>query len=1217
MKKSYTPYILSALLALVVVAFSACSTQKNTAKSRWWRAFNARYNTYYNGKLAYIDASLEKENGNKDNFTEMIPLYTVGNKASRELGKGNYDRAIEKAKKAIARNSIKKKPEWTKSRRKTEKDIEWLSRREYNPFLWKAWMLMGRSQFHEGAFDEAAATFAYMARIYKTQPAIYGKARAWLAKCYVEQDWLYDAEDVIRNMQRDSLDWRAVKEWDYTYADYYIHTGELEKAVPYLRKVIKHEMRKKQKAREWYLMGQIQAALGRHDEAYKAFRKVIAQNPPYELEFNARIAMTEVMGRGKAKQTIGKLRRMAASDKNKDYLDQVYYAMGNIYLMQKDTTKAIEAYEKGNSKATRSGVEKGVLLLHLGDLYWALQKYSDAKRCYGEAIGLLDKDRKDYETLSERSKVLDKLVPYTDAIHLQDSLQYLAQCPEAERNAAIDRVIDALKKKEKEERDRQAEQEAAQRQAEGQNMDRNLSRLNKPTQDNTRDATWYFYNVQAVSQGKSQFERLWGKRENADDWQRNNKTVVGNIGANLDEEELTDEQRDSLEAAQLAEDSLQQVADSAQNDPHKREYYLAQIPFTPDQMAASNLLLEDALHHAGVIFKDELDNLPLAEKHLRRVTDHFPDYEHIDETYYHLFLLYSRLNQPATAEAYVDSLKARFPDSQWTTVLTDPYFAENAQFGKQIEDSLYAATYEAFKKDRFDEVAGNARVSETRFPLGANRDKFLFISGLSRLNDGDGTGCLENMKQVVEKYPRSRLSEMAGMIVNGVNQGRTLHGGKFDLGDIWTRRSVVLNDSDSIKQVQFSPEREVDFVFMLVYNPDSLSENKLLFEMARFNFTNFLVRNFEIQIDDLEGMRRMRLTGFRNFEETYEYTRQLFASESVMRQTRGKATPIIISAKNEELIGRPFTYKDYADFYAKHFNKVELPKRNTLFEPAELSEPREPEKVQPIGIPEVDNQPTTNEDGTEAQPLENGDDNTFISLDEPTPKPAQPATEETVPADDQAVSTDEQTTEASQKAEETKPTEEQPQPSEPQPEDKADTSPTEEQPKQEPTPQPKEDNEGTTVTEEQPKQQPNEENNEGDFIELEPQSPPVKPQEQPQTSDDEGDIILFDEPEPTPQPTPKPQQPAAPTVEDRQKEQPTQQPQPASTATPSSQAEPKSATSEPQQPSQPATPQTNEDEDDNLEFFFDDDQPAQPTEKDDKETLDDGLDDEYYELDGF
>ena len=175
MKKA-NRHITFSLLAIITMVIVGCSTKNNTAQSRWW----------------------QKEKGNKDNFTELIPLYTVGNKNSRDLGKSNFNRAIEKAEKAIAKHSIKKRPEWTKNRRKTDKDIEWLSRREYNPFLWKAWMLMGRSQFHQGAFEEAAATFAYMSRMYKGQPAIYGKARAWLAKCYIEQGWLYDAEDVIQ-----------------------------------------------------------------------------------------------------------------------------------------------------------------------------------------------------------------------------------------------------------------------------------------------------------------------------------------------------------------------------------------------------------------------------------------------------------------------------------------------------------------------------------------------------------------------------------------------------------------------------------------------------------------------------------------------------------------------------------------------------------------------------------------------------------------------------------------------------------------------------------------------------------------------------------------------------------------------------------------------------------------------------------------------------------
>ena len=213
------------MLILIVMAIG-CSVKQNTSQSRLWHAFTANYNTYYNGSVAYIDGSLEKENGNHDNFTELIPLYTVGNKASIDLGSANFEIAITKAKKAIHQHSIKRRPTWTPGRRKTQKDIEWLSRREYNPFLWKAWLLMGKSQFHKGAFEDAASTFAYMSRLYSTQPAIYGKARAWLAKCYIEQGWMYDAEEVIRNMQRDSLDWRAVKEWDYTYADYYIRTGK-------------------------------------------------------------------------------------------------------------------------------------------------------------------------------------------------------------------------------------------------------------------------------------------------------------------------------------------------------------------------------------------------------------------------------------------------------------------------------------------------------------------------------------------------------------------------------------------------------------------------------------------------------------------------------------------------------------------------------------------------------------------------------------------------------------------------------------------------------------------------------------------------------------------------------------------------------------------------------------------------------------------------------
>ena len=909
------------LLSVSMLIIGACSTKNNTAKTRWWHSFNARYNTYYNGSLAFIDGYEEKEKANQDNYTEVIPLNMVGNKNSVNLGRANFDRAIEKSEKAIKLHSIRRRPVWTENRRKAAKDIEWLNRKEYNPFLWKAWLMMGKSQFQTGRFDEAAATFSYMSRLYATQPAINGIARAWLTKCYVELGWLYDAEDVITKMKRDTMHYKAKTDWDYAMASYHVKAQHYQEAIPYLRKVIKHEKRKKQKARQWFLMGQMQAILGNKDEAYKAFRHVVRLNPPYQLDFNARIAQTEVMDGSQWKQKIRRLKRMAASDNNKEYLDQVYYAMGNVYLSRKDTANAIGAYEKGVKKATRTGVEKGVLLLHLGDIYWEMEKYSDAKRCYGEAIGLLDRERKDYAILSERSKVLDELVPYTEAVYLQDSLDVLVTLLESERNKAIDRVIEELKKKEKEEK-RAAQEAEAEKilQQQGAVGNRNNTKNDTAnTPQNNKQTTWYFYNQMAVNQGKTLFQQQWGKRENVDDWQRINKTVV-NMGGGDDEVGAADStmagegMRGEMTQTEEGQEGKEEVADSAANDPHERAYYLAQIPFTEEQKAESDNIIKDGLFYAGIIFKDKLTNLKMGEKTLMRLTTQYADYEKNDEAWYHLFLLYSRLGQQEKAEACLAHLQNDYPESQWTILLSDPYFEENSRFGVHIEDSLYAATYEAFKANRFDELKGNVKLSTERFPLGAHRPKFIFVEGLTLLNEGDSKGCLERMKTVVEKYAESEVQTMAGMIVKGVQEGRMLHQGRFDIGDVWSRRSSDMSDNDSVTTDTLSIERNTNYLFLIASQTDSVNVNQMLYELAKYNFTNFLVRNFDITTDEENGISRMMVSGFLSYDEALQYARRLYDNNEMMSMLR-KCRHLIISEHNLKLIGTKYSYNDYESFY--------------------------------------------------------------------------------------------------------------------------------------------------------------------------------------------------------------------------------------------------------------------------------------------------------------
>ena len=494
----------------------------------------------------------------------------------------------------------------------------------------------------------------------------------------------------------------------------------------------------------------------------------------------------------------------------------------------------------------------------------------------------------------------------------------------------------------------------------------------------------------AVSQGKEAFQKQWGKRENVDDWQRVNKTVVAMDNGEM---ELTDEQRDSIAALEAQEDSVKNSLKDPKNDPHKREYYMEQIPFTEDKVAESNNIIKDGLFNAGVIFKDKLDNLLLSEKHLRRLTDSFPEYEKNDEAFYHLYLLYSRRNDKERATQFLDKLKTDYPESQWTVLLSDPYYEENARIGVHLEDSLYAATYAAFKADRLDEVKSNTEISASRFPLGDNRDKFIFIGGLSKLNAGDASGCLADMEDMVKKFPKSRLAEMAGMIINGVKAGRKLHGGKFDIGDVWAQRSVVMSDSDSIAARRFLAERDVNFSFVVAYHPDSLQENRLLFELARFNFTNFIVRNFDIVIDELNGLHLMKVSGFRNYDEALQYARQLYANAAVSTLTR-KGRALVISDSNLELLGTQYSFNDYDKFYDEHFMPLRISTVRLLMEPESIEYQPQEEKT-----PAEDGSGTDDGNGINENDLFNGgviEDGFFIDGGNDNPAGNAPADDNTI-----------------------------------------------------------------------------------------------------------------------------------------------------------------------------------------------------------------------------
>lgn len=240
---------------------------------------------------------------------------------------------------------------------------------------------------------------------------------------------MYEAEDVLQKINNDGLPSKLNNWFSTVNADFLIRNGEYKQAIPYLQTAIKAESKKAQKIRMNFLLAQLYALTNDNQAAYQTFSKVIKMSPPYRTELNARIKQTEVFPGGDIEKIVKTLNKMAKSPKNKDYLDQIYYALGNLYLSRQDTTNAIKNYILAAQKSTREGIEKAISQLTLGNIYFNQRKYTKAQPCYAEAIPLIDETYPDYAQLVKRSEVLDELAIHAQNVELQDSLQQLAALP--------------------------------------------------------------------------------------------------------------------------------------------------------------------------------------------------------------------------------------------------------------------------------------------------------------------------------------------------------------------------------------------------------------------------------------------------------------------------------------------------------------------------------------------------------------------------------------------------------------------------------------------------------------------------------------------------------------------------------------------------------------------------------------------------------------------
>lgn len=332
------PVILAVLSAVLLMP--SCSTKKNTAASRKYQAFITRYNVYFNGDEHFPRDAKSMEQSYEDDYSDILFTHPADAKADPKAPQpsGDFNRSIEKAQKAIQLHSIKKKPRRKSGRGSDPAYKAWLKRDEYNPFLHNAWMMMGRSQYFNGDFLGAASTFYYVTKHFTWLPATVTEARLWQARSYVALDWLYEAEILINRTKPADLTTSSLRNlYDFVSADYYVRSRQFDLAAPYLESGCQGSQGEPETAP--VLPARSGLLASRHEgESLQCFPQG-RRSPgvPYRTKFNTRIRQSEVFAGADITSEVNALRRMTRYDRNKDYLDQVYYAIGNLYLSRGDT----------------------------------------------------------------------------------------------------------------------------------------------------------------------------------------------------------------------------------------------------------------------------------------------------------------------------------------------------------------------------------------------------------------------------------------------------------------------------------------------------------------------------------------------------------------------------------------------------------------------------------------------------------------------------------------------------------------------------------------------------------------------------------------------------------------------------------------------------------------------------------------------------------------
>ncbi len=905
---------------ILLIVMWGCSTKRNTRLSRGYHNLTAHYNVFFNGNESFKEGTKAIEDGNKDDYSQVLAVFPESKEGSEQMASSQMDRAIEKGTKLIKKHSIRKKPE----KRRDDQSIKYkkfLSQNEFNKWVDNAYLLIGKSQFYKKEYYQAQQTFAYMFREFQTGPEWY-EAEIWNARTALELNDFALAKILLEEYD---LEGKAPSSlfglFAATYADFYIRQEMYEKAIPLMKEAVEGAWSKYYRRRFNFILAQLYHKQGEYVNAVKAYEAVIKSNPPYEMAFNAKVNRAGILFEEGGLEAVKKeIRKLLRDKRNMDYEDQIYYALAMAYKAEEQEDLAKDNFLLSIERSQNNNHQKGLSYFEISEIYYDKPSYKPAFYYLDTAVVNLNETYPGLDRIKERHGSLSDLVDNINQVEIQDSLIMVASMPEQQKLAFIDQLIEQEKIRQEEEKKSQEEEQSG-------NSFYDPSVTQAINQQNNT-GNWYFYNPTSVGMGKMEFEKRWGSRKLEDNWRRANKQVV--IEEPKDISNPDDVFGEDLPGSDsIANEAIQQAIDKEKaNDPLQREAYLKNLPTSPEDLIVANKKIQDGLLNQGLIYKDELLDIPNAIKAFDELRTRYPDGYYKEDALMNLYLCYEVQGDAVGMAKIKNQLIKEFPEGEFTAFLNDPdYFKKRDARNKQLEE-LYQQSYTDYLFNEFATPLANLEKAEKLDSENELLPKFKLLAALSNAKLGNLKGFTGELTEIKDNFPNSEVTPLAIEMLKLYTEGRTPVKGAVSSNLVARRNDAFAEEQKAIGNTGLAEDiatayevnHKAPHGLILLVNPEA-DLNRLKFNIADYNFSKFLLDDYEMGQQKLpDGTPVFTVSGFNNRLEALDYFYSIRERNEIFDVDELKDKKLyVIHDKNLEYLLSSGDKDGYDVFFAENY----------------------------------------------------------------------------------------------------------------------------------------------------------------------------------------------------------------------------------------------------------------------------------------------------------